>query len=572
MKFLIKKIYIILFLLIILLPESKLLAKDQKIQYTRENISNYFLGIISANQDYNNKAFKHLKKVQSLKNTHNQFNIEFIRTLVLLDKFEEAIAFSKNMVDQDELVFEANLLLGLDFFVKKDYINAEKQFKRLNRISRYNLFFDEFIGNILIAWSKAAQSNKEESFIFLNKVPPPYRHLTQIQNIFLECHFDLNETQKSFEKLILDEEYNFSRYNFFLINYLLHKKEHIEINQIIKKAREKNSSNLLLRQTENFLLNDKNIKIKNFFNCKSPKDALAEFFYVMANLYSSEKDYKISNFYLKISFFLNKRFLPNKALLAENFYFQKKYEKSKNIYNSLKSIGKVYSWYSSKSIAAILLDLKGEEHAIKSLENEFKLLSKPNFEHYYDMANFYKDNGYFKESIKYYSIALKNIEKDHFLVSKILDRRGTSYERIGNWENAEKDLKESLKILPDQAHVLNYLAYTWVDKGINLDEALEMLKKATQLRQNDGYIIDSLGWAYFAKKNYSEAEFFLQQAVELLPTDPIINDHYADTLWMLNKNIQARYVWNYILKLNNTEQKLKDTISKKLIFGIKKKL
>ena len=99
-----------------------------------------------------------------------------------------------------------------------------------------------------------------------------------------------------------------------------------------------------------------------------------------------------------------------------------------------------------------------------------------------------------------------------------------------------------------------------------------MLKKATQLRQNDGYIIDSLGWANFAKKNYSEAEFFLQQAVELLPTAPIINDHYADTLWMLNKNIQARYVWNYILKLNNTEQKLKDTISKKLIFGIKKKL
>ena len=83
------------------------------------------------------------------------------------------------------LVFEANLLLGLNFFVKKDYVNAEKHFKRLNRISRYNLFFDEFIGNILIAWSKAAQSNKEERFIFLNTVPPPYRHLTQIQKIIL---------------------------------------------------------------------------------------------------------------------------------------------------------------------------------------------------------------------------------------------------------------------------------------------------------------------------------------------------------------------------------------------------
>ena len=99
-----------------------------------------------------------------------------------------------------------------------------------------------------------------------------------------------------------------------------------------------------------------------------------------------------------------------------------------------------------------------------------------------------------------------------------------------------------------------------------------MLKKADKLRENDGYIIDSLGWAYYVKENYSEAELFLQKAVELLPLDPIINDHYADTLWMLNKNIQARYFWKYILKLDGTEQKLRDTINKKLIFGISKKL
>ena len=131
---------------------------------------------------------------------------------------------------------------------------------------------------------------------------------------------------------------------------------------------------------------------------------------------------------------------------------------------------------------------------------------------------------------------------------------------------------ESLKLLPAQTHVLNYLAYSWIDKGINLDKGLEMLKKATELRKNDGYIIDSLGWAYYAKKNYVEAEFFLRRAVELLPTDPIINDHYADTLWMLDKDIQARYFWKYILNLKNANQELKDSVSKKLIFGINNKL
>ena len=572
MKFFTKKIYIILFLLSILLIEPKVFAKDSKIQYTSENISNYFSGIISINQNHNNKAIKYLKKVESLKNKHTQFNIEFIRTLIQLGKFEKALAFSKEVWIEEELFFEADLLLGLNSFLKRDYIMAQKYFERLNKISRYNLFFDNFVGNTLIAWSRASQGDKEGSFKFLEKVPKSYGKLKKIQNVFLQCYFDDSEIQKSFEDLINDKDYNFSRYNFFLINYLLHENNTIKAKKIIESSRKKYNSNLLIEQTENFFLNNENEKIKSFFNCKNQKDALAEFFYVMANVYSGEKDYQLSNFYLKISLFLNKKFLPNKALLAENYYYQERDELSENIYRSLKSIGPVYSWYASKNIARILLNEKGKKHSIRNLEDEFKLLSNPNFQHHYELANFYKDNEYYEKSIKYYSLALKEIKKDHFLVSKILDRRGTSFERLGDWENAEKDLMESLKILPDQAHVINYLAYTWVDKGINLDKALEMLKKATKLKENDPYIIDSLGWAYYSKKKYTEAEFYLQKAVELLPLDPIINDHYADTLWMLNKNIQARYLWNHVLKLSNTEQKLKDNINKKLIFGITKKL
>jgi len=572
MKFLINRIYFILFLLTIFFIQSAASARDSKIQYTRENISNYFFGIISANKGYNHEAFKHLKKAQSLKNRHSQFNVEFIRTLVLLEKFDQAFAFAKNVWTEGEFFFEADLLLGLDSFVKKDYTNAEKYFERLNKISRYNFFFEDLIGNVLVAWNKASQGNKEDSFKFIEKVPKTFRHLKKTQNFFLECYFDTEDTQKFFEEIIQNKDYDFSRYNFFLINYSLFKNKTAEAKKIIKNSREKYNSNLLIKETEYFLLNDKNEKIKNFFNCQNPKDTLAEFFYVIANLYAGEKNYQLSNFYLKISLFLNNKFLTNTALLAENFYYQKKFKLSQNIYESLKSIGPTYSWYASKSIAAILFEKKGKKYSVSSLEKEFNLLSNPNFEHYYELANFYKDNEYYEKSIKYYSLALKDLEKNHFLIPKILDRRGTSFERLGDWENAEKDLMESLKILPDQPHVLNYLAYSWIDKGINLDKGLQMLKKAIKLKKDDGYIIDSLGWAYYVKKNYIEAAFFLQKAVELLPSDPIINDHYADTLWMLNKNIQARYFWNYILKLDGAEQKLKDDINKKLIFGIAKKL
>jgi len=572
MKVMFKKNYIIFFLFILFLADSNVLAKDRKDQYTREDISNYFLGVISSKQSDNIKALKYLKKVEPLKDEHFNFNIEYLRTLVLLNKFEKAVNFSKKVWTEEDLFFESDLLIGLDYFINKDYKSAEKHFERLNKISRSNLFFDDFIGNVLIAWSKATQELEAESFKFLDKIPKPYRHLTNTQNTFLQCYFDTNKAQNSFEKLIQNGDYNFSRYNFFLASYLLYQNKNLEAKNLIKKSREENSSNLLLKHAENLLETNEVKKIKNYFNCKDPKDTLAEFFYVLANLYSSEENYRISNFYINVSLFLNKDFLSNKALLAENLYYQKKYIDSKKVYLNLQSVGPIYSWYSAKSIASILIIKEGKESATESLKNNFDLIQNPNFEHYYELANFYKDNEYFQKSIDYYSLALSKVKNDHFLISNILYRRGTSFERLGNWDNAEKDLLKSLEIEPEDPHVLNYLAYSWIDKGINLDKGLKMLKKATELKKNDGYIVDSLGWAYYLKKNYIEAEKYLQRAVELLPSDPIINDHYADALWMLNKNIQARYFWKYVLNMDTTEKKLKQNISKKILFGLPKNL
>ena len=237
-------------------------------------------------------------------------------------------------------------------------------------------------------------------------------------------------------------------------------------------------------------------------------------------------------------------------MLAENLFFQKKYEKAEKSFNLLKSIGPIYSWYASTSIAQIYTKTQNEKKATLFLQKELDLLKNPNFKQYYEIANFYKKNKYFKESIKYYSLALNDIDQSHSLYPKILEKRGTSYERLDNWDLAEKDLLQSLVILPDQPFVLNYLAYSWIEKRINLNKAMGMLKKAVKLKNNNGYIIDSLGWAYYINKNYVSAEKFLRMAVELMPLDPVINDHYADALWMLNKNIQARYFWKHVLKLD----------------------
>ena len=143
-----------------------------------------------------------------------------------------------------------------------------------------------------------------------------------------------------------------------------------------------------------------------------------------------------------------------------------------------------------------------------------------------------------------------------------------AYERIGEWYKAEKDLLSSLEAKPDQAYVINYLAYSWIEQGVKIEKSLKMLEKANNLKPNDPYIIDSLGWALFKLARYKDSKNYLQLAVKLMPDDPTINDHYGDVLWKNKNRIQARYYWNYVLNLEKTEEDLKDNIKYKLILGL----
>jgi len=571
MKFFIKTIYLILAVSLFTLNITNSFSRDVNIKYSKEEVFNYLSGTISLNRNNSKKSLEYFGKIKSLGEIHSNYNIKFIRSLILSGKFKDAFAFAENISRKDEKLFEVNLLLGLQAYIKNDYENAHIYFKRLNNISSSSFLFEDFFGNILNSWIKASENNKIESFKFLNKIPKRYNKLKIIQESFLHCYFDSPKTQVLFEKVIGNENRNFSRYNYFLVNYLLSKNEHIAAKLFIHEYGESHDSPLLIRQTHHFIKKNKIKKITNFFNCKKPKDSMAEIFYVIANMYSTQKNYQMSNFYLNISLYLNDKFKPNIILLAENYYFQNKFELSKKTYNSAKSIGSIYSWFASKSISLIIKETENKKNSISYLKKAFDSLKNLNFNHYYELANYYKDNELFEESIEYYSLALKNINQENELLPKILDRRGISYERTGKWKKAEKDFLESLRLSPEQPYVLNYLAYTWVDKKINIDKALKMLQKAVELKKNDGYIIDSLGWAYYRNENYIEAEKFLQKAVKLLPLDPIINDHYADALWMLNKNIQARYFWKNALGLDSIESKTKEKINQKLIFGINNK-
>ena len=123
--------------------------------------------------------------------------------------------------------------------------------------------------------------------------------------------------------------------------------------------------------------------------------------------------------------------------------------------------------------------------------------------------------------------------------------RGICFERDKQWPKAEADFKKALELYPDQPLVLNYLGYSWVDQGVNLEEAFKMLRRAVELQPNDGYIVDSLGWAHFKLGQYIEAAETLERAIALKPADPVLNDHLGDAYWRVNRRLEAHFQWNH---------------------------
>ena len=119
--------------------------------------------------------------------------------------------------------------------------------------------------------------------------------------------------------------------------------------------------------------------------------------------------------------------------------------------------------------------------------------------------------------------------------------RGICEERSKQWPKAEADMRKALELQPDQPHVLNYLGYSWVDQGINLDEGMKMIRHAVEQRPDDGYIVNSLGWAYFRIGNYEEAVKNLERAIDLKPEDPTINDHLGDAYWRVGRTLEAKF-------------------------------
>jgi tetratricopeptide (TPR) repeat protein len=529
--------------------------------FNSRDLTNYFSGIIAYENKDNTDALKFFNASKVLINKHDTYLKRYVYSLVLENKVAQAINIIKYKNNKDNTNFyNAYILLVIDSLKKNDFEKAENYITKSLKFkdqTRFNLVISETLKQYVYTFkNKKILSNKQN-----------FGNLSLISQIFQKCYLKESNTGSFFLNLINNPQGDYSRYIFFYINYLI-ENDRVEEAKAVAAQIEYINSTLLLSQSRSWVENNKLKEFNKVFSCSNPSDIVSEFLFLVSNLYSSQDDFEKSNFYLNLSNYLNPNFKFNLSLLAENFFINKEYNKVEKTLRNFKKEDEFYYWFKVKKQAQIIIDEDGYEEAVNFLSLKFNKINNPNLKMVFDIANFYKNAKKYEKAIDYYTQIISSLSNDTVIKSDLLYRRGGSYERLGSYKKSDDDLLYSLKINPDDAYVLNYLAYSWLERDYKIDEAFQMLEKAYASRNEDPYIIDSIGWAYYLINNYVEAEKYLKRAVELMPNDPIVNDHYGDILWKLNRKIQARYFWNNVLSFEETDKDIKEKINIKMIEGL----
>ena len=533
---------------------------DEK-DFNHKYLSNYLSAKISYSNQNNEDSVKYFNSSKSIINKHEGYLKEYVFALVLNGEIQKAInqiKLNKDLASSD--FFEADLLLLIDNFKNKKFsknLELLNNIKRFQNQSRYNYIIYETLYSY--------------NDLFLNKIlkinsNKNFGKLTIINNALQFCYLNKTGTKSKFINLINSKEGDYSRYLFFYLNYIISNDEidsAIQISQTIDEI----GNNLLISQSKTWIKDSNYNKIKEIFSCKKESDLISEFFFLISNFFLINEDFEKSNFYLNISNYLNPKFYFNLTHLIENYLENENYNIAKSLLNKFDKKDMVYHWYKLKKIAQIISKEQNSQQSLNYIEKKFNNYSDPSLKMLFDMGNIYKRNNEFKKSIKLYSLVLKKLDKSSDSYAEILYRRGGSYERVGDYLNSDKDLIKSLSMKPDDPYVMNYLAYGWLERNYKIDEAVAMLNKAYQKKKNDPYIIDSVGWGYYLIEDYVNAEQFLQRAIELMPKDPIVNDHYGDVLWKLNRKLQAKYYWESAFNSGEANNELKENISIKLLKG-----
>ena len=298
---------------------------------------------------------------------------------------------------------------------------------------------------------------------------------------------------------------------------------------------------------------------------RSAEEGVAEGLLNIASTITDASDADVSILYLRMVLYLRPDMGLAQVLLADRFESLQKYDEAIALYGK---VDKTSPYYRMAAVQAARDEARLDHNDIAIAQLKTLTVNDPqDSDGWLALGDAYRETNKFDDAIAAYQQAEKSLGTPAKKDWPLFYARAMAQDRAGHWDKAEADINIGLKLSPDEAVLLNYLAYSWVDQGRRIPDALTMLEKARSLRPYDGYIVDSVGWAYYRLGRYEDAAQTLEAAVLLVPGDPTINDHLGDALWKAGRKMEARYQWDQALAFGPEDEE-KTSLELKLKSGL----
>ena len=511
--------------------------------------------------DFRNSSYYYIDLI-SRGETQKEILRKSIIYSALAGNFEVATAISRKIDDLQLNYPVANLIIF------SEAVKNRENIKILEAFEQHKKNFPDIFQNIAEFWMLIINDQKDKAFNLINSLSINNEAQLQIVNynqLLAYVFFNEYEQAKTIYENIDFSDFLFdSESALALVKYFQEAKESELYESILNKVRSASDNSYYILAFMEMLENGKeldSIKI-------SPYKQIAEIFFRWSQSVQLQGKNTINKpFYLSLANFADPTSSFLKFKLAKVLFDMGNYSLSKEILDNISKDDLFYMDSIVENTYAIE-QLDSDESALAYIEkfisdgiNNARLLKT--------YGSLQRSQRLYKESIKSYTGAIEAAKRELYTESiwPILFMRGISFERSKNWDLAEADFISALEINPDQPQILNYMGYSLLERKEKLDQAMRMILLAAKKSPDSYHIIDSLGWAYYKTGDFQKALQYLERAMELESTDPIVNDHLGDVLWMLGRKMEAKFQWKKSLSFNPEPIDQKN-IEYKLTFGL----
>lgn len=523
-------------------------------------LGSYLAGRVARSQRDNEAAAQYYREALERDPAAKQILEDAFQLKVATGQFAEAEALARQLLSRQADHKIANLFLGIAAFTNKNFRAAENHFKLVGKAP-----IAELTANLSRAWMEFARGRTNEAIKLSAQVSSPQTEGSQhIELMHRAMIADLAKKRAVSRQAYAQLHRKSPRHLRAAEAYARHAAfwgDRELADSILKPLLTTNNPNPLLKELADDIAAGKKVSLI----ANDVKEGLSEVFQGIGEALAGDGVIDAGQLYLQLALFVRPDFIIAHYSLGELYDQLKSYDLAAAAFDRVPRESPL--WLNAQLRKAYDLNSAERVEDAKVLLTELVKAYPDDMRSHYTLGNLLRGNKEYAQAIEHYNQAIAKLGPDDKSHWSVYYARGVCYERVKDWPKAEIDLKKALELDPNQELTLNYLGYSWVDQSLNLKEAMELIRRAVQLRPNDGYFVDSLGWAYYRQKDYPQAVKQLERAVELKPDDPVINDHLGDAYWHVDRKLEAKFQWKQALDLK-PESDEEAKIRKKLEAGL----